>query len=148
METLAQLRYAFESCLGRVLSDVKLNVVSTTHINRQAYFAKRRRWFVAPLVAAGNVYLTLMGAHARVLSDRKWRRWEAAVYRLVYDVELTTDERGRLLIPAWSGISLATYLESKVNSQAEKLFAIRLAVEALGRLHGVVIDWPDGQKRH
>jgi hypothetical protein len=147
MEALAQLRYAFESCLGRVLSDVELNTVYTMHVDRQTYFGKRRRWFVAPLVAAGNVYLKLLGAHARVLSDHEWRCWEAAVYRLVYDVELTTDERGRLLIPAWSGISLAAYLESKVNSQAEKLFAIRLVVEALSRLHGVVMAWPDGQKR-
>jgi hypothetical protein len=147
MEALAPLRYAFVSCLGRVLSDVELNTVCATHVDQGIYYAKRRRWFVTPLVAAGNVYLKLLGAHAQVLSDHEWRRWEAAVYRVVYDVELATDERGRLLIPAWSGVSLAAYLDSELSSQAEKLRAIRLAVQALRQLHCVVIEWPDGQKR-
>ncbi len=147
MEALAQLRYAFASCVGRVLSDVELNTVCATHVDRGKCYAKRRRWFVAPLVAAGNVYLKRLGAHARVLSDHEWRRWEAAVYRVVYGVDLAIDERGRLLIPAWSGVSVAVYLESEAAGLAEKLGAIRLAVHSLCRLHGVVMEWPDGQTR-
>jgi len=147
MEAVAQLKYVFVSCLGRALADVKVNAVCTMCVNLQTYFAKRRLWFGAPLIAAGNIYLKRLGAHARVLSDRQWHRWEPEVYRAVYDIELLTDAGGRLLIPAWSGVALAAYLESDVNSEAEKLSAIRLAARSLSGLHGVVIEWPDGQER-
>lgn len=86
-------------------------------------------------------------AHAHVLPDRPWHRWEHEVYRAVYDIELLTDPGGRLLIPEWPGVALSAYLESDVNSEADKLRAIRLAARSLSRLHGVVLEWPDGQER-
>ena len=101
MEAFARLRYAFVSCLGRLLSDVELNAVSAIRVDQQTYFAKRRLRFAAPVIAAGNLYLKQEGAHTRVLSDRQWRNWETEVYRAIYDIELVTDERGRLCFPAW-----------------------------------------------
>jgi hypothetical protein len=147
MGALAQLRYGLVSCLGRLLSDVELNAVSAMSVDQQTYFAKRRLRFVAPLIAAGNLYLKREGAHARVLSDRNWRNWETEVYRAIYDIELVTDERGRLCVPARAGVSLAALLESESGTEAEKLSAIGLAVRSLFRLHTVAVRWPDGQKR-
>ncbi len=147
MEAFAQLRYGFVSCLGRLLSDVELNSVSPIRIDQQTHFAKRRLRFVAPLIAAGNLYLKREGAHARVLSDREWRNWETKVYRAIYDIELVTDERGRLCVPARSGVNLAAYLQSESATQPEKLSAIGLAVRSLYRLHAVIMQWPDGQNR-
>ena len=143
----ARLRYGFVSCLGRLLSDFQLNAVSAIRVGQYTYFAKRRRWFVAPVIAAGNLFLKREGAHARVLSDREWRNWEIEVYRAIYDIELVTDERGRLCFPACAGVSLAAHLQSKSATESEKLTAIGLAVRSLFRLHAVVIRWPDGQKR-
>jgi hypothetical protein len=143
----ARLRYGLASRLGRLLSDVELNAVSAICVDQQTYFAKRRLRFVAPVIAAGNLYLKAEGAHARVLPDREWRIWETKVYRAIYDIELATDARAGLLVPAWPGVSLAAYLDSDRFSHAEKLRAIRLAVQALHRLHGVVIECPDGKNR-
>ena len=141
-----RLRYGFVSCLGRLLSGVELNAVCAIRVEQQKYFAKRRLWFVAPLIAAGNFYIKREGAHARVLSDREWRTWETEIYRAIYDIELVTDERGRLCLPACCGVSLAAYLQSKSATEAEKLTAIGLALRSLCRLHALVMRWPDGQK--
>ena len=145
MEAFARLRYGFVSCLGRLLSDFELNAVSAMRVDQQTYFAKRRLRFAAPVIAAGNLYLKREGAHTRVLPDREWRNWETEVYRAIYDIELVTDERGRLCFPACSGVSLAAYLESDAHNDAAKLTAIGLAVRSLHRLHAVVMRWPDGQ---
>jgi hypothetical protein len=147
METLAQLRYGFMSCLGRLLSEIELNAVCAIRVNQHTYYAKRRLWFVAPLIALGNVYLKRLGAHAQVLSNHEWCSWETEVYRAIYNIELSTDRSGRLLIPAFPGISLAAFLDSEFYSEAQKLRAIRSAVQALCRLHSVAIQWPDGQAR-
>ena len=147
MEVIARLKYGFVSWLGRVLARVRFNKVCKVRIDRHPYFAKERTWFGAALIAAGNVYLKRLGAHARVLPDQEWRRWESEIYRAVYDIQLVTDASGRLLIPAWPGISLAAYLESDQLSEAEKLGAIGLAAQSLYRLQSVVIQWQDGQRR-
>ncbi len=147
MEAFARLRYGLVSCLGRLLSDLELNAVSAIRVDQQTYFTKRRLRFAAPVIAAGNLYLKREGAHTRVLSDRQWRNWETEVYRAIYDIELVTDECGRLCVPACSGISLAAYLESDTNNEEAKLSAVGLAVRSLYHLHAVVMRWPDGLKR-
>ncbi len=144
---MARLKYGFVSWLGRVLARVRFNKVCEIHIDRHPYYAKERSWFGAALIAAGNVYLKRLGAHARVLPDQEWRRWESEVYRVVYDIDLVTDGRGRLLIPAWSGVSLAAFLESAEIKHAEKLGAIGLATQSLYGIHSADIEWQDGQRR-
>jgi len=147
MEVIARLKYGFVSWLGGVLAQVRFNKVCKMHIDRHPYYAKERSWFGAALIAAGNVYLKRLGAHARVLPDQEWRRWESEVYRVVYDIELVPDASGRLLVPEWSGVSLAAYLESEEINEAEKLGAIGLAAQSLYRIHSAVIQWQDGQRR-
>jgi hypothetical protein len=147
MEVIARLKYGFVSWLGRFLAQVRVNKVCKVHIDLHTYYAKERLWFGAALIAAGNIYLKRLGAHARVLPDDEWHRWESDVYRIAYDIVLVTDACGRLLIPGWSGVSLAAYLESEEISEAEKLAAIGLAAQSLYRLHNVVIQYSDGQRR-
>ncbi len=147
MEVIARLKFGFVSGLGRVLAQVRFNKVCKVNIDRHPYYAKERFWFGTALIAAGNVYLKRVGAHARVLPDQEWRRWESEVYRVIYDIELVTDASGRLLIPAWPGVSLAAYLEREQLSEADKLGAIGWAAQSLYRIHSASIQWQDGQRR-
>jgi hypothetical protein len=147
MESVSKLKYAFVSRLGGGLSKVKVNTVRPVSVDQKPYYAKRRLLISDPLIVGGNLYLKLIGAHARVLPTNQWLRWESDVYRAVYDIDLPTDASGRLLIPEWPGVVLSRYVEPEVNDDAAKLSAIKLAAQSLFQLHGVNIQWPDGHNR-
>ena len=57
MHVIARLKYGFVSWLGRVLAQVRVNKLCKMHIDLHTYYAKKRLWFGAALIAAGNIYL-------------------------------------------------------------------------------------------
>lgn len=147
MASVEEMKYRYIAWQGRVLAGLKINEVHKTNLDQQTFYSKRRRWFAQLSVVIGNLYLKRIGASTQFRQNHQWHLWELEIYRAVYGIHLAIDAKRWLLIPEWPGTVLASYLESEVHSDSEKLQAIRLATRSLSQLHAVEVRWPDGQKR-
>ena len=129
--------------LGPTLDRVRLNAVER-RVDRdgRSVVAKRRYGFSRWLIPPGNLYLRWLRAGVAVLGDREWQARERAIHRALYGVEIATDARGWLILPAWPGLTLAEFVGETGNPPEARLAALRAASQALQTLHRVQIPWP------
>ena len=137
-----------EGWLGPILARVRLNAIAhRLDPAGRPLIAKRRHWFSPALIGPGNLYLRWMNAGVVVLGDRAWRARERLVHQRLYGIGCATDPAGWLLMPAWPGVSLASYLADESRAPDDRLGAMLEASRALGALHRVAIDWPGDPHR-
>ena len=67
---------------------------------------------------------------------------ERFVHQALHGLEIVTDARGWLVLPAWPGLTLEEFAGDTGNSPEARLGALVAASQALGTLHQVQITWP------
>lgn len=108
------------------------------------YYFKKRRWYAAPLVIAGNLYLGFLNTHVRFLSQREWLKWEPLVYTEIVGKPIRLQDGHTLILPHLQGDRLSDILRARDKKESDKMGAIKLSVRTLEALHKCQIRWPDG----
>jgi hypothetical protein len=144
---MQRLRFEVLSAIGRMLAQVELNRVECRTSACGSYYSKKRLWYAALLIPAGNLYLRMQGACVRVCFDAEWRDWDSKMYEASSGRRVKREEGGGLLFPAIPGEALASILASPAFDPSQKMKAFEAAVQALERFHHLLVEWPDGKRR-
>ncbi len=97
---------------------------------------RKRRSFYAPLLVwLGGPLVRILDAGVRVLPQRAWEERERIIYRRLYDASIRIDADGVLVLPCFSGETLATLLEDATLEASSRKQAIERAVVALAEFH-------------
>lgn len=130
MHRLAE-RAHFDGCstVGRLLRSARYSrtlIVGANVHKRRASYAPLLVWLVRPL-------LRVLDAGVRVLPQREWEERERLVYRMLHDRSIQVGSDGTLVLPVFSGATLAEILDRAPALDRKR--AIELAVVALAKLH-------------
>jgi hypothetical protein len=92
--------------------------------------------FYAPLLVwMGDPLLRLLDVGVRILPQRDWEERERHVYRSAYGTSIRDHVDGTLLLPCFSGETLATLLEDPALEESARKRGIERAVVALADFH-------------
>ena len=144
IEFLRYLRYSLTLWQGKILAGVELCEIIAIAKNKDSFFLKKKRWYAPILIWTGNWQLQQQGSFVKVLMGQDWYRWEQEIYGCAYGKIVSIDSQERLQIPAVSGISLSTFLNSSEYLQPAKFNALIAAAQALKYMHTLQVRWSDG----
>jgi hypothetical protein len=131
--------------VARYVYSVKLCDVQRVRREGQEFYRKQRLPRSTLLVASSNWWLRHNGGTLYGLSETEWLDWEC---------RLAPEAQGRpvkvqgnvLWTPGFSGVSLRTWLSSRIEPVA-KQHAFMAAIRELRRLHSLDTSFPDGTTR-
>jgi hypothetical protein len=108
----------------------------------RAVYVRTRPWPAWWLVPVANLLLRRMRAGVRFAANDEWRAWEPAVYGTLGHGPAAVDDRGRVIVPALEGRTLAALLSSPDVADDTRHRALRASVRELRRAHGSEVVAP------
>ena len=136
MRALAERAY-FLLCLalGRLLRGARYSKTRIVYENGEPRVRKRRLFYAPLLVWLGDPLVRLLDTGVRILPQRDWEAREREVYSRLYGASIRVDADGALVLPRFTGETLATLLQDPEMEPSVRQKAIELAVVALANFH-------------
>ena len=134
------------SWLGRLIHDTKIHRVTRETRDGRAVWVKHRRRGMAPIIAAGGVFLWASNSGIRMfVSTTRWQRWETHCFALVHpDRACGIEGRSGIWQQEVPGQSLRSHLQAGTLTAA----MVHAAGGALRRVHAlpcpILGEWTHG----
>jgi hypothetical protein len=135
VELIERAYFAMCLQLGRMLRSARYSKVQIVERDGELKVRKHRAFYAPILVWLGGFLIRVLDTGVRVLPQREWETRERQLYLLLHDMSIEVDLRGVLVLPHYSGQTLATLLDDPNLDARLRKKAIELAVVALTELH-------------